>query len=95
MLPLATHYHTHYHLHPFYFVLFKFKDLVAKQHPTNIDIYVHAYIHAYIHTNRYVKWTTHHVELKLHEVQVWLVSCPGYMQKTSGRERYLRLWGIS
>ena len=23
----------HYHLHPFHFVLFKFKDLVAKQHP--------------------------------------------------------------
>ena len=26
--------HTHYHQHPFYFVLLKFKDLVAKQHPT-------------------------------------------------------------
>ena len=24
----------HYHLHPFHFVLFKVKDLVAKQHPT-------------------------------------------------------------
>ena len=31
MLPLATHCHTHYHLHP---IQFKFKDLVAKQHPT-------------------------------------------------------------
>ena len=35
MLPLATRYHTHYHLHPSNFVLFKFKDLVAKQHSTN------------------------------------------------------------
>ena len=34
MLPLATHCHTHYHVYPFHFVLFKFKDLVAKQHPT-------------------------------------------------------------
>ena len=34
MLPLATHCHMLYHLHPFYFVLFKFKGLVAKQHPT-------------------------------------------------------------
>ena len=33
MLPLATKCHTHYHLHPFYFMLFKFKCLVAKQHP--------------------------------------------------------------
>ena len=31
---LGTHCHTHYHLHPFHFVLFKVKDLVAKQHPT-------------------------------------------------------------
>ena len=29
---LATHCHTHYHVHPFHFV--KFRDLVAKQHPT-------------------------------------------------------------
>ena len=35
MLPLATQCHTHYHLRPFYFMLFKVKDLVAKQHPTN------------------------------------------------------------
>ena len=26
---LATHCHTDYHLYPFYFVLFKFKDLVV------------------------------------------------------------------
>ena len=32
MLPLATHWHTCYHFHPFYFVLLKLKDLVAKQH---------------------------------------------------------------
>ena len=37
MLPLATHCHTHYHLRPFHFVLFKFKDLVAKQHLTKPD----------------------------------------------------------
>ena len=36
MLPLATHCHMLYHLHPFHFVLFKFKDLGAKQHPTDI-----------------------------------------------------------
>ena len=30
-LLLATHYHSHYHFH---FVLFKLKDLVAKQHAT-------------------------------------------------------------
>ena len=30
ILPLATHCYTHYHLHSFHF---KFKDLVAKQHP--------------------------------------------------------------
>ena len=35
MLPLATCCHIHYHLHPFHFVLFKFKQLVVKQHPTN------------------------------------------------------------
>ena len=47
MLPLATHVtylldvtpsnpcHTHYYLHSFHFVLFTFKDLVAKQHSTN------------------------------------------------------------
>ena len=35
MLPLAIQCHTHYHLHPFYFILFEVKDLVAKQHPTN------------------------------------------------------------
>ena len=35
MLPLATHYHTHYHFHPFHF---KFKDLVAKQHPTSYNV---------------------------------------------------------
>ena len=29
-----TQCHTHYHIHPFYFMLFKVKDLVAKQHPT-------------------------------------------------------------
>ena len=33
---LATHCHTYYHLHPFSFVLFKVKDLVAKQHPTSV-----------------------------------------------------------
>ena len=33
---LATHCHTHYHLHLFQNVLFKCKDLVAKQHLTNI-----------------------------------------------------------
>ena len=38
MLSLATHCHTHYHPHPFHFVLFKFKDLVAKQHPTKCAI---------------------------------------------------------
>ena len=37
MLPLATHCHTHNHVHPFYFVLFKYKVLVAKQHLTSID----------------------------------------------------------
>ena len=35
LLPLATHCHTHYHLHQFCVVLLKFKDLVAKQHPTS------------------------------------------------------------
>ena len=35
MLPLVIKCHTHYHLHPFHFVLFKVKDLVAKQHPTS------------------------------------------------------------
>ena len=35
MLPLATHCHTHFHLHPLHCVLFKFKDLVVKQHPIN------------------------------------------------------------
>ena len=35
MLPLATRYHTHYHFHPFHF---KFKDLVAKQHPTSYNV---------------------------------------------------------
>ena len=35
MLLLATCSHTPYHLHPFYFLLLKPKDLVAKQHPTN------------------------------------------------------------
>ena len=36
LLPLATYCHTHYHLHPFHFMFFKFKNLVAKQHPTTI-----------------------------------------------------------
>ena len=44
MLPLATH----CHLRPFYFVLFKFKVLVAKQHPTNKHTYIHTYIHTCI-----------------------------------------------
>ena len=35
-LPLATHYHILCHLHPFHFVLLKFKTLVAKQHPMNV-----------------------------------------------------------
>ena len=29
------HCHTRYYLHPFHFVLLKFEDLLAKQHPTN------------------------------------------------------------
>lgn len=33
LLPLATHSHTHYRLHPFHFMLFKFENVVAKQHP--------------------------------------------------------------
>ena len=33
LLLLITHCHTNHHLHPFHFVLFKFKDLVAKQPP--------------------------------------------------------------
>ena len=35
VLPVATCCHIHYHLHPFHSVLFKFKALVSKQHPTN------------------------------------------------------------
>ena len=31
----------HYHLQPFHFVLFKVKDLVAKQHPTNTHTHTH------------------------------------------------------
>ena len=31
---ICSYWPTHYHPHPFYFVLLKFKDLVAKQHPT-------------------------------------------------------------
>ena len=57
MVPLATHCHTHYHLHPFHFVLFKFKDLVAKQHPTNIHTqtytHIHTHTYTYIHTHTY------------------------------------------
>ena len=45
MLPLATHCHTHYHLHPFHFMLSKFKGLVAKQHPTNsVSEYLQRYM---------------------------------------------------
>ena len=36
VLPRNTLPH-HYHLHQFYFMLFKFKDLVAKQHPTSLQ----------------------------------------------------------
>ena len=56
MLPLVIKCHTHYHLHPFHFVLFKVKDLVSKQHPTNTHThththtYIHSFIHSYIHT---------------------------------------------
>ena len=32
---LAIHYHIRYQLHPFHFVIFKFKDLVTKQQPTS------------------------------------------------------------
>ena len=49
MLPLATHCHTHYLLYPFHFVLFKFEDLVAKQHPTSI--------HTYIHVHTFPRWS--------------------------------------
>ena len=45
MLPLATQCHTHYHLHPFYFMLFKVKDLVAKQHPTSSGGHTLQYVH--------------------------------------------------
>ena len=41
MLPPVIKYQTHYHLHPFHFVLFKVKDLVAKQHPTNKHTHTH------------------------------------------------------
>ena len=37
MFSLVTHCHIHYHLHQFYFMLYKFKDLVAKQHPTSMQ----------------------------------------------------------
>ena len=39
MLLLATQCHTHYRLHPFYFMLFKFKYLVAKPHQTHLCIF--------------------------------------------------------
>ena len=37
------------HLHPFHFVLFKFKDLVAKQHSTNTHTHAHMHTHARTH----------------------------------------------
>jgi len=36
LIGMQPYYFTHYHLNLFHFVLFKFKDLVAKQHPTNM-----------------------------------------------------------
>ena len=45
MLLLVIKYHTHYHLHPFHFVLFKVKNLVAKQHPTNTHMHTHTHIY--------------------------------------------------
>ena len=56
MLPLATQYHTHYHLHPFYFMLFKFKDLVAKQHPTNTHTCMYIHIHTQFSWLSYMYW---------------------------------------
>ena len=42
MLPPVIKYQN-YHLHPFHFVLFKVKDLVAKQHPTNTHTHTHTH----------------------------------------------------
>ena len=52
---------THYHLHIFHFVLFRFKELVAKQHPTNSHARTYMYTHVYTHvhtncmTGRYIE----------------------------------------
>ena len=40
MLSLTSKCHTNYHLHPFNFVLFKFKILVGEQHLTNVCVAV-------------------------------------------------------
>ena len=53
MLPLVTKCHTHLHLHQFHFVLFKVKNLVAKQHPT------HTHTHAHTHTRTHARTHAH------------------------------------
>ena len=60
MLPLVTKCHTHYHLHPFHFVLFKVKDLVAKQHPT--------YIHTYTFKNHLAQFSPDRLAVVKHMV---------------------------
>ena len=47
MLPLTTHCQTHYHqthYHLYYLTLFKFKDLVAKQHPALSTVSMYTYM---------------------------------------------------
>ena len=67
MLPLATYCHTHCHLHPFYFMLFKFKDLVAKQHPTNTHTHTHIHTpHTHIHTCMHIFHTHYSFHFRDH-----------------------------
>ena len=47
MLPLGTHCHTHYHL-----LLFKVKDLVAKQHPTNMYVCMYVCMYACMYATK-------------------------------------------
>ena len=54
------------HLHPFHFVLFKFKDLVAKQHPTNTHTHTHTHTHTpHTHTHTHTHHTHTHRTLPL------------------------------
>ena len=59
MLPLATNCHTHYYLHPFHFMLFKLKDLVAKQQPTNTHTLTHACTCMHTHVDTCTQTWTH------------------------------------